>query len=296
MTVDRARFRAEVMAPGTTYAPVTITPLAARQAAQLGFRAGYLSGGALGFTLAVSEALLTLTELVAAASAITSRSDLPLVADGGVGFGDPVHLSRAVQELEKAGACAIEIEDQIAPKRVSHHRGIEHLVPPELMVQRVEAATTARRDDDFLVIARTNAVASEGFAAAIERGRRYADAGADMILIFPGTDEEWREAPTALDHPTVAIDIFGARPAGFWEAAGYALVMDAVTGQAVAFEATRQAHLDFLDGSAAPDLESLSESFRAIGETAGLEPFYDIEERTTEAGSTTNSRTQWSTP
>src|SRR5690606_28455642 len=127
-------------------APLCLDPLTARLAAELGYGAGYLSGGALGYSLAVSEALLTLSEVAGATAAITRRTDLPLIVDGGVGFGDPVHTARAMWDLEAAGAAAVELEDQVAPKRVSHHRGVEHLVPVEEMVAKIEVAVAARRD------------------------------------------------------------------------------------------------------------------------------------------------------
>ena len=141
----------------------------ARLAEQIGYEAGYVSGGALGFSLAVSEALLSIDELADLTRAIAGRCDLPIVVDGGVGFGDPVHVTRTMWELEAAGAAAVEIEDQVAPKRVSHHRGVEHLVSRDEMVSKVTAAVAARQDPNFLVIVRTGAVRHEGVDAACDR-------------------------------------------------------------------------------------------------------------------------------
>ena len=117
--VERRQFRERVLDSRgpAMLAPITLDPLTARLCEQLGFTAGYVSGGGLGYQLALSEALLTVTELAATVAAITRRSSLAVIVDGGVGFGDPVHVARAMWEFEAAGAVAVELEDQVAPKR-----------------------------------------------------------------------------------------------------------------------------------------------------------------------------------
>ena len=115
--------------PAPVFAPLCLDPLSARLASDAGFAAGYLSGGALGFQYAVGEALLSYSEIADVARRITARSDLPLIIDGGVGFGDAVHTARATALFEATGAVAVEYEDQVAPKRLHHHIGVEHLVP-----------------------------------------------------------------------------------------------------------------------------------------------------------------------
>ena len=112
----RSKLRAAIEAGGPVFAPVCLDPLTARTIEGLGYEAAYLSGGGLGFQLAVSEALLTITEVATLTRQITQRSSVPLIVDGGVGFGDALHASRAIWEFEAAGAAAIELEDQIAPK------------------------------------------------------------------------------------------------------------------------------------------------------------------------------------
>ena len=150
--VDRAAFRQRVLDVATppVLVPLTLDPLTARLCEELGYEAGYVSGGALGYQLAVSEALLTLTELAQTTAAIVRRSNVAVVVDGGVGFGDPVHVTRMMWEFEAAGAAAVEIEDQVAPKRVSHHRGVEHLVPTDQMVAKIRFAIAARKRRKFL--------------------------------------------------------------------------------------------------------------------------------------------------
>jgi len=111
-------------------------------AEQLGYHAGYVSGGAIGFAKAVSEGLLAFTELAEATASLTLRCSMPIIVDGAVGFGDPVHVTRMMWAFEAAGAAAVELEDQVAPKRVSHHRGIEHLVASSEMADKIAAAAS----------------------------------------------------------------------------------------------------------------------------------------------------------
>lgn len=281
---DRNRLRAAVAAGEVVFAPLCLDPLAARLCEELGFGAGYLSGGALGYSLAVSEALLSVSELAAAVSAITKRSDLSIVADIGVGFGDPVHVSRAVWELEAAGAAAVELEDQVAPKRVSHHRGIEHLIPTEEMVAKLRVAVAARRDQDLMVIARTGAVRHEGFEAALERGRAFFETGADLVLLSPQSEEQWRAAPRELPGPVAVLARLDARAPGEWRELGYALVLDPFTGQVVAFDALRRAYQAQLDGKRPERSQELDAVYRQLPAIAGLEALYDIERATTEPG------------
>src|SRR5499426_3680920 len=116
------------------------------------------------------------------------------------GWGDPMHVQRTIALSEAAGFAAIEIEDQLLPRRVEHHVGVEHLVPTEFMVEKVKAAVAARTDPDFVIVARTNARRLSGLDEALRRGEAFKRAGADMIFVFTRTAEEMRilGAPTAL--------------------------------------------------------------------------------------------------
>ncbi len=284
--VDRATFRARLTAGDTpaVLAPLTLDPLTARLCEQLGFGAGYVSGGGLGYQLAVSEALLTLGELAGAVAAITRRSALPVIVDGGVGFGDAVHVARAIWDFEAAGAVAVELEDQVAPKRVSHHRGIEHLVPVDEMVAKLRVAAAERRDPDFLIIARTSAVRHEGYDAAIERGLAYAAAGADLVMLFPETPAQWDDAPGRLPVPVVAMGAHGTRTAQAWRDQGWSLVIDPFTGQTAAMAAVRAAYERVAAGEPGGDLTALMATNRELPTLAGLDALYDIERATTEPG------------
>jgi methylisocitrate lyase len=265
------------------FAPVCLDPLAARMTESLGYGACYLSGGGLGYQLAVSEALLSLTEIATLTRQITQRSTIPLIVDGGVGFGDPVHTTRVIWELEAAGAAAIELEDQVVPKRASHHKGIEHLISTADMVEKLEAAVDARRDPDFLIIARTGAVKNESFEAAVERGRAYRAAGADMIMLFPSSDDEWQRAPQEIDAPLAAMGAHGTRSKQEWTDLGWPLVIDPFSGQVLAFQAMRDAYQHFQEhGTAQRDNSEVFAVYRELPGFAGMEQLYDIEARTTE--------------
>lgn len=279
----RSRLRAAVDAGEVVFAPLALDALTARIAQQAGFKAVYVSGGALGYAHAVSEALLTLDELVDATRHVVARSDVAVIADAGVGFGDAVHMTRTIREIEATGAAAVEIEDQVAPKRVSHHRGIEHLVPAEVMAAKVEQAVRTRRDADFLVIARTGAVRNESFDDAVRRANLYREAGADMLMLMPATDAQWETAPQRIDGPLATIASLDTRPADAWRALGWSLVVDPFTAQAVVVDALRSLHGRFMtEGSTGTDRQRILSTYRAIAELAGLDPLYAIEDETTE--------------
>src|SRR6187551_3959006 len=129
----------EMLSENTAHlAPAVFNPLSAKLAKQAGFRMLYLGGGALGYVKCCLEANLNLTEVVQAGVEIRGASPLPLILDAACGFGDPMHMHHTIALAEAAGFCAIEIEDQVIPKRAHHHIGIEHMIPLELMVAKVQ--------------------------------------------------------------------------------------------------------------------------------------------------------------
>jgi 2-methylisocitrate lyase-like PEP mutase family enzyme len=279
----RSKLRAAIEGGGPVFAPVCLDPLTGRTIEGLGYEAAYLSGGGLGFQLAVSEALLTITEVATLTRQITQRSSVPLIVDGGVGFGDALHTSRAIWEFEAAGAAAVELEDQIAPKRAHHHKGVEHLIPAQQMVEKLEAAVAARSDPDFLIIARTGAVRNESFEAAVDRGRAYRAAGADLIMLFPSSDEEWARAAKEIDAPLAAMGAFGTRSTDEWRDLGWPLVIDPFSGQVLAYQAMRDAYAQFqADGTLGHDPADVFTVYREVQQAAGMEDLYAIEERSTE--------------
>ena len=197
----RKRFRELVSGPRFIIALGIWDAYTARVAESLGIECVHLGGYQLGVHLVTSEPLMTLTELTTSSRYITSAVRIPLVVDAGAGFGEPLHVMRTVKELERAGVAALHIEDQIYPKRVHYHKGVEHVVPREEMVAKIKAAVAARTDLDLVIIARTDAMRTDGFAEGVERANLYLEAGAEMVLIFPSKVEEARRAPREIKGP-----------------------------------------------------------------------------------------------
>lgn len=182
MPTPGARLRAAwnerpIMIPGAFNA------LTARLAERLGFPAVYLSGGALsaGWAGVPDIGLLTLTEFAEQAAVLARATMLPLLCDADTGFGEPINAARTVRLFEEAGAAGLHLEDQVLPKRCGHLTG-KALVDIATMTAKIRAAVSARRDPDFVIVARTDARSVEGFDAALSRAKAYRDAGADMIF------------------------------------------------------------------------------------------------------------------
>jgi len=178
--------------PDLLVAPGAYDALSARLIAQAGFSAVYMTGfGTAASVLGQPDVgLLTMSEMVSHASALAAVvGDLPLIADADTGYGNPINVRRTVHEYERAGVAAIHIEDQVWPKKCGHMEG-KQVIPLDEMVQKIRAAVDARRDPDFVVIARTDANAVYGLEDALRRGQAYREAGADVIFI---------EAPRSLE-------------------------------------------------------------------------------------------------
>ncbi len=194
-TPARVRFRELMSGPRFILALGVWDPYTARVAEALGIQCVHIGGYQLGAHYVTSEPLLTLTELATTTRYVTSAVRIPVVVDAGAGFGEPLHVMRTVKELERAGAVSIHIEDQIYPKRVHYHKGIEHVVSRAEMVAKIKAAVAARTDPNFVIMGRTDAMKTDGFAEGVARANLYLEAGAEMVMIFPNTVEEARQAP-----------------------------------------------------------------------------------------------------
>lgn len=190
MAEDRA-----ILAPGAW------DPLTARLLERQGFPCLMVGGWITGASQAITEPLLTMTEQVQVAGAVARAVGIPVIADGHTGYGDPVHVMRAIREYEGAGIAAIHIEDQLFPKRAHYHRNVKHVIPIEEMVDKIRYAVQARRDPEFVIIARTDANDAVGGSLdeAIARLRAYKDAGADALMPFPspGDNPESRDLSLA---------------------------------------------------------------------------------------------------
>jgi methylisocitrate lyase len=184
-----ARFRAALAAEKPLQVVGTINAYAAKLAEATEFRAIYLSGGGVAAnSLGVPDlGISTMEDVLTDVQRITNACALPLLVDIDTGWGGAFNIARTVREMAKAGAAAVHIEDQVSAKRCGHRPGKE-LVPTEEMVDRVKAAVDARSDSQFVIMARTDALAGEGLSQAIERAQAYVAAGADMIFAEAVTD------------------------------------------------------------------------------------------------------------
>jgi len=223
------RHRKAVLLPGAANA------LAARVIEDIGFKAIYVTGAGVANTfLGVPDiGLLSVTELASHVSAMREAVALPLIIDADTGFGNAINVSRTIQTLERSGANAIQLEDQEFPKRCGHFFGKSVISRAEMM-QKIHAAVDARVDPDLVIVARTDAIAVNGFDDAMERAAAYIEAGADMIFVeAPRSREQIAEIPKRLGVPQfINIVASGLTPMlglGELEKMGYSMVLYANT-------------------------------------------------------------------
>ena len=272
-------------------APLVLNPLMARMVEAAGFAAGYLGGGATGYQKVALEANLNLTEMCQAALDIRAVSSLPLILDGACGYGDPMHMHRTVGMAEAAGFAAIEIEDQLVPKRAHHHVGIEHMIPSELMAAKVREAVAARRSRDFLVIGRTNAVRASTMDDALRRGEAYRTAGADVVLLsMAHTAEQLRLIAQRLGGPLMYLTGRGGLAALGMSlrdlgALGYKIVADPSTPLWAAYAAWKKVYAELADdfGARAPRSDWTAVEHEML-DVIDIETLLAVERATVEKG------------
>ena len=218
--------------------PIIIAPgvydaLTAAIATQAGFEALYVSGAAIAYTKLGSPdiGLVSMSEVVETLGHIRERVTIPLIVDADTGYGNALNVERTVKLFERAGATAIQLEDQVLPKRCGHLAD-KALVSKNEMIGKIHAAVDSRRSRDTLIVARTDAVAVEGFEAAINRAQAYAEAGADMLFVEapPSRDDLARICRTLAGAlPLMANMVEGGKtpilPASELEAIGFGLVI-----------------------------------------------------------------------
>lgn len=278
-----------IAGPRLVSVPLVFNPITARLAAAAGFKALYLGGGSMGYVKCVTEANLNLTEMCQAALDIRAVCPLPLILDGACGWGDPMHMHRTIAMSEAAGFSAIEIEDQILPKRAHHHIGIEHLIPTELMVAKIKEALAARRSKDFIIIARTNATRMHGLDEALRRAEAFRQAGADMLLVLAKTPDQAATIGQRVGGPLVLLASADARaatglaPADLYSL-GYRLFVDGSTPLMAAHKALRQCYAALAEDRPDPLLGPGGNKAEQekVHETIGLEHMLEIERRTVE--------------
>ena len=275
--------------PDPVLAPLVLNPMMAKLADQAGFSALYLGGGATGYAKTSLEANLSLTEMAQAGVEIGAVTDKPLILDGACGWGDPMHMHHTIRTAETAGFAAIEIEDQLLPKRAHHHVGIEHMIPADLMAAKVAEAVSARRDPSFVVIARTNGLRVTSTDDALRRLEAYHKAGADALLALVRTPEEARFVGERLPAPLVylcppgGLAHFKMTPREMADV-GYKLLCDTTTGLLAMYEAARTTYANL--GANFTDTTRSGAEWKSLQsdlhDDIDLQAKLDVEKRTVE--------------
>lgn len=229
--MNKRHFKDRIAQGRALLLPGVANPLAARIAEDIGYEALYVTGAGVANTqLGVPDiGILNLSDMAEAVERIRAVVDLPLVVDADTGYGNSVSCYHAVKRLEAAGAAAIQLEDQVFPKRCGHFEGKE-VVPAAEMIGKIRAAVDARRDETTLIIARTDACAIEGYEAAIDRAAAYAEAGADILFVEAlTTEDQIRDAPLRNPLPHLINIVFGGKTPEFsaeeFDAMGYTLIL-----------------------------------------------------------------------
>lgn len=213
MTSTRKTLRALVEARRGVLVPGAFNALSAKVVEDLGFEALYVTGAGvtnMWFGLP-DQGFIGLAEIADHTARIRDAVELPLIVDADTGFGNALNVRHAVRTLERAGADCIQLEDQVAPKRCGHFNGKE-VISTEEAVSKIKAAVDARRDQDLLIMARTDACATQGFEAAVERAQRFAEAGADLLFVEAvTTPEQIRDLPRRLSTPQLMNMVIGGK-------------------------------------------------------------------------------------
>lgn len=271
---DLAMQLRQLKANGATPVAGVWDPISALLAREAGFQVLYLSGAALSASMGLPDlGFLTMTDVVERARRIVQAAQLPLIVDADTGFGEAIQVARLIQELEAVGVAGVQIEDQVFPKRCGHLDG-KQVVDVEVMVGKIRAAVAARRNPNFLILARTDARGVTGMEEAIYRGRTYLAAGADAL--FPealANETEFGEYAAAVPGLLVAnMTEFGKTPLisvpRFGEL-GYRLVLFPVTALRVAMKAAGDAYRTVLEAGTQEALlgqmRTRAELYRLIG-------------------------------
>jgi 2-methylisocitrate lyase-like PEP mutase family enzyme len=274
------------------HVPVAYDALGGRLIESTGFKAAYVGGFVTGGSRATSEPLLTLDEQVKVAGDVARCVAIPVLADAGAGFGEPLHAMRTVRDFIHAGVAGVHIEDQLFPKRAHYHKYVAHVIPRKEFADKIRWACRARdqSDKDFVIIARSDSCRFEGLDEAIGRINLAADNGADMGMIFPRDLQELEQAPKLSKLPLVYVVSRGNRDnrpvatARQLADMGYKLALDALLYLLVSFHYNKKALAEL---KATGDFTGLSQqecvaARHDIETLIGLDSYYAIEEETVE--------------
>ena len=283
---NRASLRKLISGKDTILAPGAYDALSARIIEQAGFPVVYMTGFGTSASLLgrPDVGLLTMTQMVDNARRIAQAVDVPVIADADTGYGNPLNVIRTVQEYELAGVSAIHIEDQVTPKKCGHMED-KQVISSSEMVEKIHAATEARRSPEFLIIARTDSRAMEGLDSALRRGRMYREAGADALFIeAPQNEQEIEEvARTLADVPLLFNWAEGGKtppmPLERIAELGFRLVIFPIGALLVATKAIRELAAEIKKNGTPIRVASELMSFKDFNDFAGLPEIRELERR-----------------
>jgi len=273
--------------------PSVYDALGGRLVESLGYEAAYIGGYVTGGSTAVTEPLLTMTEQVELAGKIAQSIDIPLIADAGAGFGEPLHTMRTVREFIRAGVAGVHIEDQLYPKRAHYHKYVVHGIPVEEFVEKIKFSVRQRdeSDADFVIIARTDTCRALGLEEASMRINRAADVGADLGLLFPRTPKEAEQAPKMCRLPLVYVQSRGNRDGRpilsrqELQQMGYVGCIEAQVVLCTAFHFLKQALTELRETGSYTGMTDADyvASRQQVEDAISLTEYYEIEAQTVEA-------------
>ena len=295
MTAKTSRLR-ELLASGEfLYMPSAATPLEGKLAEAMGTPLVYTGGYVSGASRAITEPLLTMDEQVRIAGEVARAVGVPLVADAGAGFGEPLHTMRTVREFAAAGVAGIHIEDQLYPKRAHYHAYQVHAIPLDEFVAKIRYACRQRdeTDRDFVIIARSDTCREFGLEEAMRRVNAAAEVGADLGLVFPRNREEAAAAPRLAGVPLIWVQSRGNRdgrpilPLGELKSMGYRGCIDAQILLGAAFVAMKRALGEIVATGSFTGLDdgAFVALRQEIEDLIGLDAYYRIEAETVERDS-----------
>ncbi|MBP2656184.1 MAG: phosphonomutase-like enzyme [Firmicutes bacterium] len=264
-------------------APGAHDALSAKIVAQAGFDAVYFTGyGQAASHLGGPDVgLMTMSEMVSRARNFVNAVDIPVIADADTGFGNVINVMRTIREYEMAGVAAIQLEDQVAPKKCGHMIG-RQVVPMDEMVNKIKAAVEVRQDPDLVIIARTDSRTTLGIEEAIKRGKVYAEAGADVLFVeSPESIDEMKLITSSFDIPVLANMVEGGRTPLMnvkeLEKLGYGLVIFPTASTYVTAQAVTQLMKELKTTGTTQDWMNHMIPFQQFNELVGLPKIREIE-------------------
>jgi 2,3-dimethylmalate lyase len=278
------RLRAALTKRGLITAPGVYDMISAKVADGLGFDALYMTGYGVSASLGLPDAgLASYTEMVSRVAQICQGTSTPVICDADTGFGGLLNVERTVKGYEAAGAAAIQIEDQVFPKRCGHTPG-RRVVPVEDMVRKIKVAAASRASPDFLIVARTDARTNHGLEEALKRGEAFAEAGADILFIeSPESEAEMAEIGKRFDKPLLANMADGGRtpilPKQRLEELGYKLAIFPATGFLATAKALSHVYGVLKEKGSSDTLASEFYPFDKFCRLVGFEHVWEFEKR-----------------